>query len=134
MSRFDDLLSDPYAGRRYLVVVEPFDPVSGTTRTLRFSDQGFVTRPDEERHEQFFSTLVAHCLEHHRDSTLSAIARRAFGFGVVGADIIEYRENKLRSVADCGVFNQAAADRVVSDRIVAWGLAEEPLLAKYVLG
>lgn len=89
---------------------------------------------DEERHEQFFSTLVAHCLEHHRDSTLAAIARRAFDFGVVGGDIIEYRETKLRTVADTGVFNQAAADRVVSDRIVAWGLAEEPLLAKYVLG
>lgn len=89
---------------------------------------------DEERHEQFFTALVAHCLEHHRDSTLSAIARRAFGFGVVGGDIIEYRETKLRSVADSGVFNQAAADRVVSDQIVAWGLAEEPLLAKYVLG
>ncbi|MFM8597442.1 MAG: acyl-ACP desaturase [Mycobacterium sp.] len=89
---------------------------------------------DEERHEQFFSTLVAHCLEHHRDSTLAAIARRAFDFGVVGGDIIEYRETKLRTVAETGVFNQAAADRVVSDRIVAWGLAEEPLLAKYVLG
>ena len=87
---------------------------------------------DEERHEEFFGKLVAHCLERHRDQTLGAIARRAFGFGVVGADIIEYRENKLRNVAEAGIFDQAAADKVVSDRIVAWGLGEEPLLKKYV--
>lgn len=87
---------------------------------------------DEERHEEFFSKLVAHCLKHHRDQTIGAIARRAFGFGVVGADIVEYRENKLRSVAAAGIFDQAAADQVVVDRIVAWGLGEEPLLKRFL--
>ncbi len=87
---------------------------------------------DEERHMAFFDNLVAHCLENHRDQTIGAIARRAFGFGVIGSDIIEYRENKLRTVAEAGIFDQDAADTVVSDSILAWGLGEDPLLKKYV--
>jgi acyl-[acyl-carrier-protein] desaturase len=80
----------------------------------------------------FFNSLVAHCLEQHRDSTLAAIARRATGFPVIGGDILEYRDSKLRTVADAGIFDQKAADRVVSDAIVAWGLADEPQLTKFV--
>jgi len=97
--------------------------------------KGLVGRiaADEERHEEFFANLVAHCLEHHRDQTLSAIARRAPGLEAVGGDILEYRDSKLRTVAEAGIFDQAAADRVVSDRISAWGLAEEPILKKFVL-
>ena len=87
---------------------------------------------DEERHERFFHNLVAHCLEQHRDSTIAAIARRTIGFPVVGGDILEYRETKLRSVAEAGIFDRAAADKVVVDSIVAWGLAEEPLLKKRI--
>ena len=87
---------------------------------------------DEERHERFFHNLVAHCLEHHRDSTIAAIARRTIGFPVVGGDILEYRETKLRTVAEAGIFDRAAADKVVVDSIVAWGLAEEPLLKKRI--
>ena len=87
---------------------------------------------DEERHMAFFNSLVAHCLEQHRDSTLSAIARRAVGFPVIGGDILEYRDSKLRTVADAGIFDQGAADKVVSDGIIAWGLADEPMLKKFV--
>ena len=87
---------------------------------------------DEERHAEFFSNLVVHCIEHHRDSTIAAIARRSIGFPVVGGDILEYRETKLRSVAESGVFDQAAADKIVIDAITAWGLADEPLLKKRV--
>ena len=89
---------------------------------------------DEERHEQFFAKLVAHCVKHHNDQTIGAIARRAFDFDVVGGDILEYRENKLRTVAEAGIFDQETARRVVSDRIVDWGVADSPMLAKYVLG
>jgi len=60
-------------------------------------------------------------------------ARRAPGLEAVGGDILEYRDSKLRTVAEAGIFDQAAADRVVSDRISAWGLAEEPILKKFVL-
>ena len=89
---------------------------------------------DEERHEQFFAKLVAHCLKNHNDLTVGAIARRAFDFDVVGGDILEYRENKLRTVAEAGIFNQETARRVVSDRIVDWGVADNAMLTKYVLG
>ncbi len=89
---------------------------------------------DEERHEQFFAKLVAHCVKHHNDQTIGAIARRAFDFDVVGGDILEYRENKLRTVAEAGIFDQETARRVVSDRIVDWGVADSPMLTKYIQG
>ena len=56
---------------------------------------------DEERHEEFFHNLVAHCMEHHRESTIAAIARRGSSLGPVGGDIIEYQD-KLKVVADAG--------------------------------
>ena len=56
---------------------------------------------------------------------IAAIARRATGFPVIGGDILEYRDTKLRTVADAGIFDQAAADRVVYDAIAAWGLADD---------
>ena len=87
---------------------------------------------DEERHAEFFGNLVMHCVEHHRDSTIAAIARRSIAVPVVGGDILEYRETKLRRVADTGVFDDEAAAKVLLDAIADWGLAEEPLLKKRV--
>ena len=87
---------------------------------------------DEERHQKFFDNLVVHCLEQHRDSTIAAISRRAPAFPVIGGDILEYRDNKLRTVAEAGIFDQASANRVVSDGILAWGLGDEPQLKKFV--
>jgi acyl-[acyl-carrier-protein] desaturase len=86
---------------------------------------------DEERHEQFFASLVAHCLQTHRDSTIAAIARRAGGFGLVGGDIFEY-QNKLHNTAQAGIFDLEASRQVVSDRIKAWGLDGESVLKKFV--
>lgn len=86
---------------------------------------------DEERHQEFFDNLVAHCLEHHEDQTVGAINRRAFGFGVIGGDILEYRETKLRNVADAGIFSQETAEQVVADAIQAWGLSGNALLKRY---
>ena len=51
---------------------------------------------------------------------------------MIGGDILEYRDTKLRTVAEAGIFDQAAANKVVSDAIVAWGLGDEPQLAKFV--
>ncbi|MBJ7399797.1 acyl-ACP desaturase [Mycolicibacterium sp.] len=86
---------------------------------------------DEERHEEFFHNLVAQCLEHHPDQTIGAIVRRAGGMGVVGGDILEYSD-KLRVIAEAGIFDRDAALKVVSDCIAAWGLADEPQLKKFV--
>lgn len=86
---------------------------------------------DEERHEQFFHNLVAHCVETHRESTIAAIARRGGSLGLVGGDIIEYQD-KLQAVADAGIFDLDASRTVVSDRIKAWGLDDVGVLKKFV--
>ena len=96
--------------------------------------KGLVGRiaADEERHEEFFASLVAHCLEHHREETIAAIGRRSAELGVVGGDINAYQD-KLKAVAKAGIYSQDSTRKVVSDRIVEWGLAGEPELEKFVL-
>ena len=86
---------------------------------------------DEERHEQFFANLIAHCLNYRRDETIEAIAARAAALDVVGGDIDAYRD-KLEVVAEAGIFDKAALARVISDRVTAWGLADEPRLAQFI--
>ena len=88
---------------------------------------------DEERHEEFFANLVARCLEYTRDETIAAIAARAADLEVVGADIEAYRD-KLQTVADAGIFSAAQLRQVISDRVTAWGLADEPQLRQFVSG
>ncbi|MCW2520863.1 MAG: Fatty acid desaturase occurring in virulence cluster [Mycobacterium sp.] len=86
---------------------------------------------DEERHEEFFANLVAHCLSTQRDETIAAIASRAAALEVVGADIDAYQD-KVRVVAEAGIFDDAALRKVISDRIVDWGVADAPALAEFV--
>jgi acyl-[acyl-carrier-protein] desaturase len=88
---------------------------------------------DEERHEEFFANLVAHCLGYTRDETIAAIAARAAELDVVGADIDAYQD-KVRNVADAGIFDPDQLRRVISERITAWGLADEPTLRQFVIG
>jgi acyl-[acyl-carrier-protein] desaturase len=88
---------------------------------------------DEARHEQMFSSLVAHCLEYTRDETIAAIAARAADLRVVGADIDAYQD-KVRNVADAGIFDAAHLRQAISDRITEWGVAEEPALRHFVTG
>jgi len=90
-------------------------------------------RTDEERHELFFANLVAHCLECTRDETIAAIAARAADLQVVGADIDAYQD-KVRNVADAGIFGPAQLRQAISDRITAWGVADEPQLRQFVTG
>ena len=86
---------------------------------------------DEERHEEFFANLVAHCLTYSRDETIDSIAARAAALDVVGGDIDAYRD-KIEVVAEAGIFDKAALARVIADRIAAWGLADEPRLAQFI--
>ena len=86
---------------------------------------------DEERHEEFFANLVAHCVQSQRDETVAAIARRAAELDVIGADIDAYVD-KREAVAAAGIFDESTLRTVISDRITAWGLADEPDLAKFV--
>jgi acyl-[acyl-carrier-protein] desaturase len=87
---------------------------------------------DEERHEEFFGNLVAHCLETRREETVAAIAARAAALQVVGADIDAYQD-KVKVVADAGIFDDVALRTVISDRIKAWGLADEASLSQFVI-
>ncbi len=91
---------------------------------------GRVAR-DEERHEEFFANLVAHCLTTKRDETIAAIASRAAAMEPVGADIDAYQD-KVRVVAEAGIFDDAALRKVISDRVTAWGVADAPALAEFV--
>ena len=68
---------------------------------------------DEERHEEFFANLVAHCLTYSRDETIDAIAARAAALDVVGGDIDAYRD-KIEVVAEAGIFDKAALARVIA--------------------
>ena len=88
---------------------------------------------DEERHEQLFSDLVAHCLGYLRDETIAAIAARAADLQVVGADIDAYRD-KVQNVADAGIFGAADLRQAISDRITEWAVADEPQLRQFVIG
>lgn len=86
---------------------------------------------DEVRHEEFFSNLVAHCLGYTREETIAAIAARAADLQVVGADIDAYQD-KVRNVADAGIFDSDQLRQVISDRITAWSVADEPALKQFV--
>ncbi len=88
---------------------------------------------DEARHEQFFANLVAHCLDTTRDETIAAIAARAADLQVPGADIDAYQD-KVKNVAQAGIFGPEQLRQAISDRITAWGLADEPALKQFVTG
>src|SRR6476469_9926164 len=85
---------------------------------------------DEERHEEFFANLVAHCLGCSREETIAAIAARAADLDVVGGDIDAYAD-KVQKMADAGIFGRDQLRQVVSDRITSWGLADEPELKQF---
>ncbi|WP_191497496.1 acyl-ACP desaturase [Mycobacterium simulans] len=86
---------------------------------------------DETRHEEFFANLVTHCLDYTHDETIAAIAARAADLQVIGADIDAYQD-KVANVADAGIFGAPQLRQVISDRITAWGLADEPALKQFV--
>src|SRR3954468_20923343 len=86
---------------------------------------------DEERHEEFFANLVAHCLTTQREETIAAIASRAAGLEVIGADIDAYPD-KVRVVAEAGIFDAAVLRQAISDRVSDWGVADAPALAEFV--
>ncbi len=87
---------------------------------------------DEVRHEEFFANLVSHLLTYSRDETIAAIAARAGEIDVVGADIDAYAD-KVRTVAEAGIFGPDQLRQVISDRITAWGVADEPALRQFVV-
>ncbi|UXA16931.1 acyl-ACP desaturase [Mycobacterium sp. SMC-4] len=94
--------------------------------------QGLVGRiaRDEERHEEFFGNLIAHCLSTHREETVDAIAKRAAELDVVGGDIDAYQD-KVARVAQAGIFDRDQLSTVIAERIRAWGVADEAALEQF---
>ena len=88
---------------------------------------------DEERHEEFFANLVAHLLTTQREETIAAIAARAARLEPLGSDIDAYGD-KVRVVAEAGIFDAAALRKVIADRIADWGVSDAPELAEFVAG
>ncbi|MDF2824286.1 MAG: fatty acid desaturase, type 2, partial [Mycobacterium sp.] len=87
---------------------------------------------DEERHELFYSNLLRWCLEYDEAETIAALASRAAGLQVPGADIDAYAD-KRATVAEAGIFGPDQLRQVISDEITALGLADEPRLAEFVV-
>ncbi len=86
---------------------------------------------DEERHELFFANLVRWCLEHDEAETIAAIARRAAGVQVVGADIDAYAD-KVANIAAAGIFGPEQLREVVAAEITALGVADRPELREFI--
>ena len=66
MSAFDRLIADPLARRRYLVILEPYDPGLATTTPHYFSDDGFVTAPDDAPASTYFEPRLLAALNFQR--------------------------------------------------------------------
>lgn len=57
MTAFTDLLTDPYARRRYLLIARPHDD-QDVEQALYFSDDGFVTEPGDSPSNQYFDPRI----------------------------------------------------------------------------
>ncbi|WP_281683896.1 hypothetical protein [Thalassobaculum salexigens] len=66
MSAFDDLIADPLARRRYLVILEPYDPALETTAPHYFSDDGFVTGRTDTPADTYFAPRLLAALNFER--------------------------------------------------------------------
>lgn len=66
MTPFEQLLVDPYAARRYLVELSPWDPAAGAEVNLYYSDQGFTTEPGDAPPNQHFEARVMEALNFQR--------------------------------------------------------------------
>jgi acyl-[acyl-carrier-protein] desaturase len=105
----------------YMAFTERTHAVLGRNLAARLEEPilaGLIDRiaRDEARHEEFFSNLVAHCLEYSRDETINTY------------------QDKVQNVAAAGIFGPAELRQAISDRITAWGVADEPQLRQFVSG
>ena len=108
-------------------------PAQPRGQDRRAGAQGLVGRiaKDEERHEEFFAQpggplpRAPPRLDHRRDRP-----PRPTHFGVVGGDILEYQGQAAAPSPTPASSTSTAPRKVVSDRINAWGLADEPRCCK----
>lgn len=85
MSKFDDLLADDVAPRRYLAIIEPYNPATSSVITLYFSDHGFVSEPADTPANTYFEPRLSTALnfERHLIADRRLSGRSVPGFGVL---------------------------------------------------
>ena len=66
MTVFDDLIADPFAEKRYLAALEPYDPAPGRTTALHVGDHGFATGPDDDPPNRYFEPRLVSALNFER--------------------------------------------------------------------
>ncbi|UUX51810.1 hypothetical protein NUH88_08925 [Nisaea acidiphila] len=85
MSRFDALVADPFSVRRYLAILEPYDPSVSATIPLYLSDHGFATEPADSPSNRYFDArlLSALSFERHLYRSGELGGRSVPGFGTL---------------------------------------------------
>ncbi len=66
MTAFDDLIADPFAEKRYLAALEPYDPAPGRTTALHVGDHGFATGPADDPPNRYFEPRLVSALNFER--------------------------------------------------------------------
>ena len=85
MTAFDDLIANPFAQKRYLAILEPYDPLTAGTVSLYLGDAGYVTGPAESPANQYFEPRLVSALnfERHLFQSGSLGGRSVPGFGTL---------------------------------------------------
>ena len=101
MSPYDDLIADPFSIRRYLAILEPYDPSRETTIPLYLSDHGFTTEPNEVPGNQYFDArlLSALSFERHLYRSGRLEGRSLPGFGTLDINNADGALDEWRSLA-----------------------------------
>ncbi|WP_420403310.1 hypothetical protein [Nisaea sp.] len=88
MDVFEKLTADPFAVRRYLAIIEPYDPTAGATVPIYLSDHGFATEPDDSPGNRYFDArlLSALSFERHLYRSGELGGRSVPGFGTLDAN------------------------------------------------
>jgi len=86
---------------------------------------------DEGRHAALFDDLVRACFELEPEETAQAVAGRIAVHPALGTDIDAYTD-KVRTVAQAGIYGEDDKNQVVSDAIKAWGMADVAELRQFV--
>lgn len=85
MDAFETLIGNPFSIRRYLAILEPYDPDVGTVVPLYLSDHGFATEPGDEPGNRYFEArlLSALSFERHLYRSGALGGRSVPGFGTL---------------------------------------------------
>lgn len=93
-----DLVADPYAKKKYLVILKPYDLDTSSEITLYFSGEGFVTEPTDTPANTLFEPRLVEPI---------SFSRSMFGSGRVGGYSVPGFGELILTNADGGIDNFA---------------------------